>query len=355
MRNLAAPEGDRRLGRKLTLVGVHPDCSTLPPEGIAMQSLLDLGADVDSRYVVIACAAHSFAPQRIANERQAILAWLRGVPHSSRLGIESTGGYHELLAELADKAGLQVFVLNPRDLRRYAQGIGRRGKTDRIDAEVIARYIAKEHAELHAYLPPSKDQRALARLMKRRAKLVVVKGTLTQSLRGLPGVGPELKQVLARLERLIVRVEALMQHALQRVPAAQQAAKQIATIPGFGPLGSTCLGHSFTRVPYSNGDAVIAHTGFDPRPDDSGKRRGRRRLSKRGPAEQRRILFNCARSAARTKLWRPYYEAQLAKGLSSTAATVILARKLVRIAFAVYKHNQPFDPARLADHALQTP
>ncbi|MGZ5170328.1 MAG: transposase, partial [Burkholderiales bacterium] len=86
-------------------------------------------------------------------------------------------------------------------------------------------------------------------------------------------------------------------------------------------------------------------------PEDSGQKHGRRRLSKRGPAEQRRILFNCARSAARTKLWRPYYEAQLAKGLSATAATVILARKMLRVAFAVYQHRQPFNPALLGGRA----
>jgi transposase len=103
-----------------------------------MQSILDLGIDVDSRFIVVACAAGSFRPQRIANERKAILAWLRTLPRGSRLGMEATGGYHELLAELACKAGLQVFVINPRDLRRYAEGVGRRGKTDRMDAEVIA-------------------------------------------------------------------------------------------------------------------------------------------------------------------------------------------------------------------------
>ena len=117
MRNLAAPEGDRRFGRKVTRVGVHPDGSTLTPEGIAMQSILDLGADVDSRFIVVACAADSFRPQRIANARKAILEWLRTVPRGSRLGMESTGSYHELLAELACKAGLQVFVINARDSR----------------------------------------------------------------------------------------------------------------------------------------------------------------------------------------------------------------------------------------------
>jgi len=319
-----------------------------------MQTILDLGADVDSRYIVIACAAQSFAVQTIANERKAILAWLRSVPRGSRLAMESTGSYHELLADLAHAAGLQVFVINPRDLRRYAQALGRRGKTDRVDAEVIARYIAREHAELHAYLPPSKEQRAVARLMGRRAKLVILKGTLTQSLRGVPELRQELKQLTTRLERLIAHVEMLMQRALQQVPDARQAAEHIATIPGFGTLSSTCLGHSFTRLPYSNSDAVIAQTGLDPRPDDSGKRSGRRRLSKHGPSEQRRLLFNCARSAARTKLWRPYYQAQRAKGLSDTAATVILARKMVRVAFAVYKQNQPFDPQRVS-RALQKP
>jgi transposase len=78
-----------------------------------MQSILNLGADVDSRSIVIACSARSFATLRIANERKSISAWLRSVPRGSRLGMESTGTYHELLAELAAKAGLQVFVITP--------------------------------------------------------------------------------------------------------------------------------------------------------------------------------------------------------------------------------------------------
>lgn len=313
-----------------------------------MQTVLDLGADVDSRSFMIADAAHGFAPHRLANDRRAIGAWLKSVPRGSRLGLEPTGGYQELLADLAHAAGLQVFMLNARDLRSYARGIGCRGKTDRIDAEVIARYVAHEHAELHPYLPPSKEQRALARLIKRRAKLVAIKGALSQSLRGLPGVRQELQQLIARLERLIGQVEALMRQALQQLPAAQRAAKQIDRIPGFGSLGSTCLGYALTRRPYENSDAVIAHTGFDPRPADSGQKRGRRRLSKRGPSELRRVLFNCGMAAAKSKLWRPYYQTQRAKGLSTTAAIIILTRKLVRVAFAVYKHNQPFDATRIA-------
>ena len=316
-----------------------------------MQSILDLGADVDSRSVMVACGTSSFKPHRIANERRAIGAWLRTMPPGSRLGMESTGSCHELLAQLAHQAGLQVFIINARDMRRYAQGIGRRGKTDRIDAEVIARYIAREHEQLHAYVPPSNEQRLLSQLIGRRAKLVQARGSIQQSLGRLPALRSETRRLIQHINRVIASLDQLMRRTVQQMPAAHEAAGHIATIPGFGVLTSTCLGHRFTRMPYSTSDAVIAAAGLDPRPDDSGQREGRRRLSKRGPAEDRRLLFNCARSAAQRNPWRPYYEAQLAKGLSKTAATVVLSRKMLRVAFAVYKQRQPFNPLLIGGKA----
>jgi transposase len=170
-------------------------------------------------------------------------------------------------------------------------------------------------------------------------------------MRGIASIGQKTRKALASIDGLIDEVERLMGEALDEIPAAREAAKHIETIPGFGELSSTCLAHSFTRVPYSSSDAAVASTGLDPRPADSGQKHGRRRLSKRGPSEQRRLLFNCARSAARTKLWRAYYDAQISKGLSATAATVILARKMVRVAFAAYKHREPFNAARITAHA----
>jgi transposase len=317
--------------------------------------ILDLGADVDSRFIVIAGAARACAPLKLANERKAIAQWLRGVPRGSRLAMESTGGYHEVLAELAHKAGLQVFVINPRNLRRYAEGVGQRGKTDRTDAEVIARYVAHEHEQLHAYVAPNPAQRRLNSLMTRRAKLVSVKGAIAQSLRGLTSVKRQVNELLEHIDGLIRRLEMLMQRILEQMPAAHCAARHIQSVPGFGQLTSTYLAQSFTRLAYASSDAVVAAAGLDPRPADSGKKHGKRRLSKRGPAEERRLLFDCARSAARTKVWRPYYERQLAKGLSTTAAAVILARKMLRIAFALYKHDRDFDPSQLHGSTLQTP
>ncbi len=136
-----------------------------------MQTGLNVGADIASKTVVVACAAGTFAPRTLRNERATLGAWLQTLPAGSRLGLESTGSYHQLLADLAQAAGLTVYVLNARDLKKYAEGVGRRGKTDRLDAQLIARFIAHEHAQLHAYVPRSAAQCRLEQLLKRRGKL----------------------------------------------------------------------------------------------------------------------------------------------------------------------------------------
>ena len=311
-----------------------------------MQTPLNIGVDVAKDEVVVACAAHSFAVHAVPNQRPRLKAWLKRLPAGSRIGLEATGAYYELLADLAHAQGLQVFVLNPKDVRHYAQGIGRRGKTDRVDAAVIARFIAHEHVHLHAYRPPCRQQRMLDRLLKRRARLVAIRGAVRQSLGGLVGMRREIDAIVLRINALIDKLDALMQAQLQQLPAQHTTFQYLQSIVGIGPLAGTCLTNTFARLPFANANAFIAHTDLDPRPADSGKKIGRRRLSKRGPAELRRLLFNCAMSAAKTRLWKPFYLQQRAKGLSTTAALVVLARKLARVAFAVFKQQTLFDPAK---------
>ena len=93
-----------------------------------MQTPLDIGVDVASRHVVAACAARSFAPRKLPNELGALRAWLSGVPRASRIGLEATGACHQVLADAAHAAGMTVYVLNPRDVKKYGEGVGRRGK-----------------------------------------------------------------------------------------------------------------------------------------------------------------------------------------------------------------------------------
>jgi transposase len=78
-------------------------------------AVLNIGVDVAKDTIVVACSEGSFPVREIANQRPAMLAFLKGLPAGSRLGVESTGTHHELFAELAHQLGFRVFLLNPKD------------------------------------------------------------------------------------------------------------------------------------------------------------------------------------------------------------------------------------------------
>ena len=316
-----------------------------------MQTALDVGIDVASQAVVVACAAGSFAPRTLRNEARELRSWLGSLPAGSRVGMEATGRYHQRVADLAHASGLTVYVLNPRDLKKYAEGVGRRGKTDRVDAQIIARFIAREHDRLHGYVPASAAQRHLEQLLKRRGKLVATRVALESGWSGVAGITAELAALLKAHAQLLRQVDQLIAQAVAQQPEVQVRVRRVRAIPGYGELGSIMMAQALSHLPFTKVDAFIAHTGLDPRADDSGDKRGRRRLSKRGPAELRRVMHVCAMSAASTKVWRPYYLAQRAKGLSGTAALVVLARKMARTAYGICKRAVEFDAGRVLSTA----
>ncbi|MGH8428744.1 MAG: IS110 family transposase [Gammaproteobacteria bacterium] len=302
-----------------------------------------IGVDVAKAEVVVAVLGEPGVVS-LANETEVLRAWLARLPAGSCLALESTGGYHRRLAELAHGRGLTVYLLNPQDVCHYARALGRRAKTDRVDAELLARYLAQEHGALHPWEPPSPAQERIARLLKRRAKLVVARGMLRASLADLEELESERAAVLKGLMSLQRAMEQELAHAIAALPEGRTRFAQLCSIPGIGPLSGAALTELFSRVRFARSDAAVAYAGLDPRARDSGQRRGRRHLSKRGPAQLRCLLFNAAMSAARTPTWKPFYERQRAKGLSSTAALVVLARKLMRVAYALDKHHTTFDP-----------
>lgn len=305
-----------------------------------------IGIDVAKTDVVIATYG-DIATRSIANTATVLKAWLNALPPGSRLGLESTGSYHERLAELAHGAGFTVYLLNPKDVRHYAQSVGTRAKTDQVDARLLARFIAHEHETLHPWQPPTPVQRQLDTLLKRRATLVRARGAIRQSMERLTSLKTEIDTTFKAIDTLLDAIDREIELALASQPDIQAQARCLRSVPGIGLLTGAALLNLFSRLPAAKADAVVAFTGLDPRPCDSGQKRGKRRLSKRGPSELRRLLFNAAMAAAKTKLWRPYYERERAKGLPTTAALIVIARRLVRVAFALFKKQIHFNPDRI--------
>ena len=308
------------------------------------------GVDVDQARLVV--ARHEVeGTESIDNQAPAIRAWLARLPAGSRIGAESTNRYHEVLVRLAQAAGHTVFVLNPRDVRHYAKGIGRRGKTDRVDAGVIARYVAKEADELHAHVPRTDRQQAMHVLQQQRAALQRTSAQLRQALTA-HGPAEALRPLMEAAREALRQIDKTIQAQIQASPDAALF-KCLMSVPGIGPVVAACLAHHLRRWPLTHVDAWVACTGLDPRPNDSGRKVGRRVLSKRGDATLRQMLYLAAMTFARHPLGKVLAERYRQRRLSSTATYNILARLLARVAWSISKTAESFDPQRFAkDHRI---
>jgi transposase len=302
---------------------------------------------VDSSQIAYVIAQYGLdGVVRVNNEPSGVAAWLHSIPIGSIIAIEATGAYHKLLASMAHAAGMQVYVINPYSLKHYAKGVGQRGKTDPTDAHTAARYAKHELAKLIAWQPPSAESDKLAQLLQRRDRLVAAKKMLSQSLAGVPALKTQRRTLTASLKRMIANVELLMRAELARAPELAQLHRRLCTIVGVGFVVAMQLVVALTRVRFQRVDSFIAYTGLDPKPDDSGKRRGRRILTKHGHKLLRHLLYTAGMAAARSTLFKTTYLALRARGLQSTEAIVILARKIGRIAFALYRSGEVFDPQK---------
>lgn len=305
-----------------------------------------VGVDV-SKALLSICVHGSKQRVEIANEVEPILDWLQGLPAEAVIAVESTGRYHRSLVLQAHASGRRVFVLNAQDIYFYAKGLGARGKTDRKDAQVIARYLAEHRGELRPWAPTASRLDRLEELLRCRAGVSSKRSSLRQLLRDTP----ELQGSAVALERgfdeLLADIVTRMASLVDEDQAFAVRCRQLRTIAGVGPLGSVRLAALFSRIELHSSDAAVAFSGLDPRPHDSGAMRGRRKLSKRGDPQLRRQLYLAAFAAARSKAMGPHYLAIKAKGFKPTQALVILARKLLRVALAVWKSGKDFDPGMI--------
>lgn len=311
-----------------------------------MQADLSIvGVDVAKAELVTASLDQQ-AVRPLANQLEAIDAWLRELPKGTIVAMESTGVYHRLLAGRAHAAGMRVFVLNSRDVYFYAKALGARGKTDRVDARLIARYVAEHHRKLRCWQPAAAVHLRIEELVRRRSVLVTKRDAVRQTLRGCADLAAHLAGLERSFEQLLRAIDAKVQALIDADEALASAQCCLSSVPGIGPQGSALLAVLLARFNFANADALVAYSGLDPRPNDSGKKRGTRRLSKRGPAGLRRQIYLSGFAASHSKAFKPLYLALRAKGFATTEAFVILGRKLLRIAYSIWKTGQPFDASK---------
>ncbi len=280
----------------------------------------------------------------LSNDRNAIIAWLTDLAGPLRIAIEPTSSYHLEMVDQAHALGHAVYLVNPRQLVHYRESVNLRHKSDPDDAWLLARFLEKEADELRPFAPRSRQAQALWALIKRRAVVVEARKQLQQSLREVKlahqALMTQFKQLLARIDQRI--------KALVRQLGWMDDYRRCLSIPGIGPVNAAALVCAYNRGAFAGSDAFIAYLGLDVRRRESGRFKGKRKLTKRGESELRRLLYCAAQPARCHQRFDDYYHAQIDKGHSKIAAKIILARKLARIAFTLMAQQQYFNKGQLA-------
>ena len=275
---------------------------------------------------------------RLPNKAGDIRTWLKSFHGPVRIAIESTSNYHLTLVDEALALGYEVYLVNPRQLVHYREAVNVRNKTDPLDAWLLARYLEHEADHLRPFQPRDPRAQRLWGLILRRATVVKSRQQLQQSF---AEVQMSIQGLLTQYENLMARIESQIRKLIKEIGWWSDY-QCCLSIPGIGHGNASALVVAYHRGAFSGSDAFISYLGLDVRIRESGCFKGRRKLTKRGEPELRRLLYCAAYPARHYHRFAEFYQRQLDKGLSKIAARVVLARKLARIAFTLMRNEENF-------------
>jgi transposase len=266
--------------------------------------------------------------------------------------MESTGRYHVLAAFLLTEKGYDVRVVNPIQTKRYISASTRKKKTDKTDASALAQMGVTEQ-RLPERFALSKTDIQIRHKIGLLCSLEKQLQSQRHSLKEYAQFQEQMKMKESTAERrLMAAMETLtlykeqMQEEIQALILQDAEKKQrqelACSIPGISAFLGSMLSQML-RADCTDAKQWIAFVGFDVSLRQSGRWRGRGKLSKRGSGYLRKKLFQASWGAVmHNEQFRRYYDDLRKKGHSYRATLVIIARKLLRILFIVLKKQQPF-------------
>lgn len=262
--------------------------------------------------------------------------------------LEATGAYSDALALFLNDGGYKVSLINPAATKAFAQSRLSRTKTDRVDAELIARFWQAQPPP--AWRPPSVEVRELQAVVRRVESLIemrVMEENRLSSSITVNLVRQSVEEHLASLNQEIKQCEELIRQHLNNHPTLQQQSNLLDSIPGVAETTAALLLSENTEIKqYRSARQVAAYAGLAPRERQSGTSlRGRARLSKIGNSRLPKALYFPAITALRcSSFFRSWAEGLRQRGKSKMSVICAVMRKLVHLAHGVLKTGKEFDP-----------
>jgi transposase len=261
--------------------------------------------------------------------------------------LEATGGYERAAVAALAAAGLPVVVVNPRQVRHFAQATGKLAKTDVLDAHVLAHFAEAVHPQPR----PLSDEATgrLAALLERRSHLVaMVTAEKNRRQQALESVRPLIEAPIAWLEQALEQLTQDLDQTLHASPVWREREDRLRSVPGVGPILALTLLADVPELGTLAHKQLAALVGVAPLNRDSGAARGTRVIWG-GRARVRAALSMSALSAVRYHpVLRAFWTRLREHGKPPKVALVACRHKLLTILNAMLKHRAPWQPALAA-------
>ncbi len=261
------------------------------------------------------------------------------------VAIEATGGYETTTAAAMAGAGLPVVVVNPAQVRAFAKALGKRAKTDPIDAAVIAHFAEATNPEVRTL--PDENTRLLADLVGRRRQIVEMIGAETQRLRRKPPkrVQKSLERLIAALKRELDDLDLDIDAAVRSSPAWREADDLLKSVPGVGRVTACSLIAELPELGRLDRKQIAALVGLAPFTRQSGSWKGKSFIGG-GRASVRTALYMAALVASRSNPnLRTFYARLVGAGKPKMVALIAVARKLITVLNAIMRDRKEWQTA----------
>jgi transposase len=260
------------------------------------------------------------------------------------IGLEASVGYERGPIDALLDASLPVRLVNPWKLRRFAQASGVLAKNDRLDAQLIARFVAS--------MPSREVQRDravdhLAELVQARRQLLDANQQIICQIEHLrdPGLRRLMMRRIRQLEHDVEQLDQLIVRAIAASPTLSARRDLLCSMPGVGPVLAATLIALLPELGSLANRSIAALVGVVPYDFDSGRMKGLRCIFG-GRAAVRRVLFMAAQVAARfNPTLKAFKQRLIALGKKPKVAIVAVMRKLIVTLNAMVRHDLPWHPA----------
>jgi transposase len=261
-----------------------------------------------------------------------------------RIVVESTGGYENTLVAELHAAGLPVVVVNPRQVRDFARATGRLAKTDRIDAEILARFARDIRPTIRQPVDP--NLRQVKQLVARRRQLVALRTAEQNRTEHAKQtvIRRSIKRMVKAVEAQILIVEQAIATCIRNSPIYQRRANIITSVTGFAERSASAIMADMPELGALNRRQAGALVGVAPLNRDSGTLRGKRTIGG-GRASLRKAFYMPTLVAIRHNPdIRAFYERLLKNGKPKMTAIVACMRKLAILLNTLIKENRTWTP-----------